>query len=244
MFYEFLPGWGALGGIYRGFSPPAPASDEVVDPEYSVNYEAGTRLVKGKSRAELVGFYNDYSNMTDVCTLSSGCVTDNLDRQFDAGKARIYGLEAFAGHDVQLPLELQMPITFSYTLTYGEFLSDFQSADPIYGDVSQGDAIPYLPRHQANLSWALEHRFAGINASGTFVGQMRERASSGDFETGWTTDEQLWLDVGVYAKPIKWLKIYGNLRNVTNTANLVGRRPYGARVNAPRWLQVGAQAEF
>ena len=29
-----------------------------------------------------------------------------------------------------------------------------------------------------------------------------------------------------------------------NAQNIVGRRPYGARVNAPRWLQVGLKAEF
>lgn len=49
-----------------------------------------------RTRAELIGFFNDYSNLTDVCTLSSGGLDSNLDRQFDAGKANVYGIEASA----------------------------------------------------------------------------------------------------------------------------------------------------
>ena len=58
------------------------------------------------------------------------------------------------------------------------------------------------------------------------------------------TDDQTWADFGGYVAPFKWLRFYANLRNAFNAQNIVGRRPYGARVNAPRWLQVGLKAEF
>lgn len=244
-YYALRDDLGALAGVYRGFSPPAPGTAGA-KPEYSVNYEAGARFSRGRSRAELVGFFNDYSNLTDVCSLSGGCVTTNLDRQFDAGRARIYGLEAFAVHTSRVGA-FAIPLSAAYTLSNGEFLTTFTSADPIYGTVRRGDELPYIPRHQLNVTAAAEHRVAGVNASFTYVAAMRERAGSAPLSAqaeSMATDEQVWLDLGGYVKPLRWLRLYANLRNATGVAYIVGRRPYGARVNAPRWLQVGAKVEF
>lgn len=244
LFYEILPDLGALAGVYRGFSPPAPGSDETVSPEYSVNYEAGARYSKDRTRLEAIGFFNDYQNLTDVCTLASGCVNENLDRQFDAGRARIYGVEAYGTYDAKLPKGFTLPLTLAYTFSQGEFLTSFQSQDPIYGSVGSGDKIPYLPPHQLSTTVALEHRYGGVNAAFNYVAPMREAPGTGDLEDTMATDEQLWLDAGVFGRPLSWLTIYGNVRNVTGAQNLVSRRPYGARVNAPRWVQVGAKAQF
>lgn len=243
-FYEVLPDFGVLAGVYRGFSPPPPASSSDVSPEYSVNYEGGVRYGKGRTRLEAIAFYNDYQNMTDICTLSSGCVDVGLDEQFDAGRARIYGVELYASHEAKLPYGFVLPATLAYTLSQGEFTNTFESQDPIYGSVTAGDEVPYLPPHQLNLTLALEHRYGGINAALNYVARMRESAGSGELTEARATDEQFWLDVGLFGRPLPWLTIYANLRNVTGEANLVGRRPYGARVNAPRWFQLGAKAEF
>jgi Fe(3+) dicitrate transport protein len=242
-YYEVVPHLGVLGGVYRGFSPPAPGSDANVKPEYSVNYELGTRYMRGGTHAELIGFYNDYQNLTDVCTLASGCLAANLDRQFDAGKARIYGVEASAGHTQRVGA-FQFPATVAYTLTQGEFASDFTSADPIYGVVRKGDELPYIPRHQLNVTIAAEHRRAGVNGAFTYVAPMREQAGNVAIERAIATDEQAWLDLGAYVNVLRWLRVYANLRNATGAEYIVGRRPYGARPNAPRWLQVGMKLTF
>lgn len=242
-YYALFDQLGLLAGVYRGFSPPAPGSDTHVKPEYSVNYEAGARYARGASRAELIGFYNDYSNLTDICTLASGCVTTNLDRQFDAGEARIYGLEAFAAHEAHIGA-LRLPATAAYTLTNGEFLNDFTSQDPIYGAVRRGDEIPYVPRHQLNVTLAVEHHRGGVNGAVTYVAPMREQAGSAPIERAVATDEQVWADVGAYVNVFRWLRVYTNLRNAFGAQNIVGRRPYGARPNAPRWLQVGLKVQF
>ncbi len=238
---------GALAGVYRGFSPPPPGSDARVRPEYSVNYEAGFRYTRRKARAEVIGFFNDYSNLTDVCTLASGCVSTNLDRQFDAGEARIYGVEASASHEQRIG-EVRLPATLAYTLTHGEFRNDFTSSDPIYGTVRKGDAIPYIPLHQLNVTLAAEHRRGGINGAITWVAPMRERAGSESIQTaldnGAATDEQVLLDLGGWIGVARWLRVYANLRNALGGEYIVGRRPYGARVNAPRWLQVGVKMEL
>ncbi len=242
-YYELLRNLGVLAGVYRGFSPPAPGSEAHVKPEYSVNYEAGARYTRGSSRAEIIGFYNDYSNLTDVCTLASGCVTTNLDRQFDAGEARIYGIEASAAHEQRFR-QFRFPASVAYTYTYGEFLNDFTSQDPIYGVVRKGDQIPYIPRHQLNLTLAAEHRRGGINGAVTYVAPMREQAGNQPIDQALATDEQVYLDLGGYVNVLRWLRVYANLRNALGAENIIGRRPYGARPNAPRWLQVGVKVSF
>lgn len=242
-YYQLLEPVGVLAGVHRGFSPPPPGSEASVKPEYSVSYEAGARYTRKATRAELIGFYNDYSNLTDVCTFASGCVTGNVDRQFDAGKARIYGLEAFVSHEQRFA-SVRVPVTAAYTLTYGEFLNDFTSADPIYGVVRSGDEVPYIPRNQLNVTAAAEHRRGGINGAVSYIARMREQAGNVPLERAVATDEQVWVDLGGYVNVLRWLRVYTNLRNAFGAENIVGRRPYGARVNAPRWLQVGVKLQF
>ncbi|HVJ93642.1 MAG TPA: TonB-dependent receptor [Labilithrix sp.] len=242
-YYAILRDFGVLAGVYRGFSPPAPGSDANVKPEYSVSYEAGARYTHGRTRAELIGFLSDYSNLTDVCTLASGCVSTNLDRQFDAGKALIYGLEAYATHEQRFGA-FRAPVSAAYTLTYGELQNDFTSADPIYGVVRKGDELPYIPRHQLVVTAAVEHARAGLNGVVGYVAPMREQAGNVPLDKALATDEQVWLDLGAYVNVFRWLRLYTNLRNVLGAENIVGRRPYGARPNAPRWFQVGLKLNF
>ena len=110
--------------------------------------------------------------------------------------------------------------------------------------MKRGDAIPYIPNHQLNIAAAAEHTRFGVNGSLTYIGQMREQAGSLPIAQSLATDEQLWLDVGAYITMFRWLRIYANVRNVMGAENIIGRRPYGARPNAPRWAQVGVKLSF
>jgi Fe(3+) dicitrate transport protein len=242
-FYAITRDFGVLAGVHRGFSPPAPGASEQTDPELSVNYEAGARFSKKRARAELVGFYNDYSNLTDVCTLSSGCLNAALDRQFDAGKARIYGFEAFAEHEIPLG-ELRFPLTVSYTLTRAEFQNDFQSEDPIFGDVESGDELPYVPRHQLYASVGVETQRVGGALAMTYVSRMREEAGSEPLSEVLATDELLLLDASAKYRVLPPLTLYATAKNLLDSHYIVSRRPFGARPNAPRWIQVGMKLAF
>ena len=241
-YYAFTDYVGILAGVYRGFSPPPPG-DDAAKPEYSVNYEGGARVSSGAKRLEVIGFFNDYSNLTDVCTLSSSCVETQLDSQFSAGRAHIYGLEAYAAYDFKAGA-VKLPVTLAYTLTRSKFMSDFESADPIYGSVQRGDQLPYIPRHQGSVTLGAELDYAGVALAGYHIGRMREEASRGSLDDAFVTDTQDWLDLSAFVKPFRALSIYGNLRNVTGASRIAGRRPFGARPNPPRWLQVGAKLAF
>jgi Fe(3+) dicitrate transport protein len=260
-YYGLTESLGVLAGVYRGFSPPAPGGArggpgelvllETVDSELSVNYEAGARLSNEPLRAEVIGFYNDYSNLSDVCTLSSGCRDQDLDRQFDAGRARIYGLEAFFAHELQA-LGLSFPLSVAYTLTFAEFANTFESQDPIFQpdpelrreQVEAGDELPYVPRHQLNASFAVESERVAATIGLNYVSKMREQPGPGEIEASLHTDEQVVVDVGGALKILRPLTLYTNVRNLFDSHQIVSRRPYGARPNAPRWVQVGAKVTF
>lgn len=248
-----LPGVGAayrigeagnvFAGIYRGFSPPAPGNPDSAGPELSTNYEAGFRYLDQPTRAEVIGYYNDYSNLTDICTQSSGCSDTAVDTQFSAGRAKIYGLEAYAAQDIPTGA-MKWLFSAAYTLTLTEFLRSFDSVNPSFGSVRAGDELPYVPRHQAHASVALESPRADAYATATYVSKMRERAGSGSLEGALTTDAQLTFDIGARFRFLPRLELYANARNLLDSAYLVSRRPYGARPNAPRWLQFGVVARF
>lgn len=235
---------GVLAGVYRGFSPTAPGQSRTNRPETSVNYEAGARFSRRGIRAEVIGFFNSYSNLTDVCTFSNGCVAENLDRQFDAGRARIYGVEAYGETELQLGDDFVLPTRASYTYTNSEFLNAFNSQDPILGNVVRGDQLPYIPYHQLALSAGLERRQWALNVSGTYVGTMREVAGQGPAEAGQLTDSYFLLGASGSYKVTRWLKLYLTGNNLLNQAYIASRRPYGARPGAPLMVNLGAKAEF
>ena len=155
------------------------------------------------------------------------------------------GLEAYAEHEFDAgPVKLLPSAT--YTLTLTEFLETFESDDPLFGSVTKGDEMPYVPRHQGRVNLALEVGPFGAYGSGSYVAKMREEAGAEPLSRALTTDAQLTVDAGVsytFELPVR-TRVYLQGRNISNEHDLVSRRPYGARPNAPRWIQVGAKAEF
>ena len=240
-YYELTQTLGVLAGVYRGFSPPPPGKPDG-KPEYSVNYEAGARMTSDRLRVEAIGFYNDYQNLTDICTQASGCANTELDRQFDAGKARIYGAEGYIAGSVPLAERVDLPFKLGYTYTRARFDRTFSSEDPIYGDVKRGYEMPYVPRHQLSASAGVEHRLFSVNALLNYVSRMREIAGKGAFTL--PTDEQFVVDASATVKLPYNVQLYLHVRNIFDSAYIVSRRPYGARPNAPRWVQAGVRVSF
>jgi Fe(3+) dicitrate transport protein len=236
--YEF----GLLGGVYQGFSPIPPGQSANVTPEKSLNFEWGARWSpEPLVRVEVIGFFNDYANLSNVCTFSSGCTGDDIDRQFDAGEATIAGLEAYADAEIRLPHDLTLPARVAYTFTKATFDTTFDSADPIFGEVEEGDEVPYVPEHQLSAAVGLEHAWAGGDVSGTFVSAMRETAGTGEPLPFETTDAHFLLDATAYVRPFSFWKIYAVGRNLLDMDYVASHRPYGARPGAPLWVQIGTK---
>ena len=234
---------GVVGGVYRGYSPPPPGSTLRAHAEDAINWEGGLRWSSKRLRAEVIGFFNDYRNLTDICTLSNCGVTAE-DRQFDGGAVNVYGAESFVETEVRTDIGVAIPLRLSYTLTRTRFLSSFNSADPQFGDVVEGDELPYVPRHQLAAMVGAETKRWGIAAQALYISRMRERAGQGPMQTELSTDESVVLDVSGSVKITSWLTLYMNARNLTNQAYLVGRRPFGARPGAPRTIQAGLKVDL
>jgi Fe(3+) dicitrate transport protein len=243
-YYAITRELGVLAGVHRGFSPSTPENAKTQDPEKSINYEAGARYTRGPLRGEVIGFYNDYSNLIGYCTVSEGCTADRLDQQTSAGRAKIYGVEVLAGHEVPAG-PVKLPLSLAYTFTRAEFGETFQSVNPSWGLVKKGDPIPYVPAHQLRATAGVEGKPAGGNVAFTYVASVREgeiTTPNGTLEL--KTDDQYLVDANVWAQVWGPFKLYVNAQNLLNSTYVVARRPFGARPNAPRWVQVGLKAAF
>jgi Fe(3+) dicitrate transport protein len=58
------------------------------------------------------------------------------------------------------------------------------------------------------------------------------------------TDKLNIMDVGAHANVARNVQLYVVVKNVLDEVGIVSYRPFGARPNAPRWLQVGARWAF
>ena len=152
----FIPGFGLnysfnnnvsmFGGLHKGYSPPG--SSEGQKAEESINLEIGTRLSYKKFNSELIFYQNNYTNLLGNDLAATGGFGE-LD-PFNAGKALVNGLEFLLRTNLLENNEVSVPFSLSYTHTNAKFLSDFGSTQDIWGEVSNGDRIPYIPKHQLN----------------------------------------------------------------------------------------------
>ncbi|NRA43191.1 MAG: TonB-dependent receptor, partial [Pseudomonadales bacterium] len=67
VFYSISDQLGVLLGVNKGFSPNGPGASDDVDPEQSINYEWGVRYNREQLKAEVIGFFSDYSNLIGRC---------------------------------------------------------------------------------------------------------------------------------------------------------------------------------
>lgn len=243
--YELVPGFGLLGGVHRGFSPVAPGQSNEVLPETSVNYEAGARYSQEDtgSLVELVGFFSDYNNLSGQCSFSTGCSDEDLDRQFNAGEVDVYGVEFASAYEAKVA-SLKIPIRLAYTWTTNEFLTDFSSKNPQYGEVLAGDSLPYVPQHQASLFVGVGQEAWHLNVATTYTSEMLEEAGLFEDDDVLKTDSLFFVDLKADYTIFDGFKIYGKVDNVLNTQPIVSRRPFGARPSRPFLSQAGVKYAF
>jgi Fe(3+) dicitrate transport protein len=238
---DLVGGLGLIAGVHEGFSPIAPGQPESVRAERSTNYEGGLRWMRneGQSHVEAIAFYDDYRNLVGDCTLSSGCDTAQLDRQFNAGEANIVGLEALVAHRVEVGSSLAFPLRATYTFTSARFATSFTSEDPILGVVEEGDALPYVPMHQLGLSAGAGTDRWGATALFSYTSALPEEAAAPG--EGLQTDAVLNLDLAGSVVMWRTLELWARIDNVTGQRSIVSRRPYGARPSKPLGGMIGVR---
>lgn len=232
-----------IAGAHRGFASPVPGS--AIDPETSWNYEAGIRLGNTRWRAELIGFFNDYSNLVGTCTASSGggC---NIGDQFSGGKVDVKGIEVLAGRTLGSIAThgFEVPVSVAYTYTDSRFRSSFASSYEPWGDVVEGDRLPYQPDHQITVNAGVDAGRARFDATLNYVSKARAVAGQGAIPVAERIDDRAIVDVSAEFDLAPQFSVFGTVRNVFDTVYQVGLSPSGYRPGAPRIAMGGIKARF
>jgi Fe(3+) dicitrate transport protein len=243
--YAFNDYYSVFGGVHKGFAPPSPGSTND-DNEESINYELGARY-NDIVNLEIVGFFNEYSNLLGECTLSSGCAGGQVGDQFNAGEVDAYGVEFALGYDVAPVFNVSnvsLPINFNYTYTKAEFQTDFVSAFGEWGNVSAGDELPYIPEHQFYISAGVVAPLWEVKVAGKYVDEMRTQAGSGSIPAGQGTDAHFIVDVAGEYEIFNNTRLFGTIENLFDKEYVAARRPAGARPGKPMIALAGIKFQF
>ncbi len=242
--YQLNSWLGLLAGVHQGFGPVSPGQSDDIKPEKSVNYEAGARVNWQDTKLELIGFFNDYENLTGECTLSGGCTDALLSRQFNGGEVEIFGLEAVLSQRIEGPWETEMTLNVSYTLTRSEFQTSFSSDNPQFGDVTEGDELAYVPQHQGALTLGVKKGPWSLDISGTYVGTMRDIAGQGSIPETERIDDRVVVDLASSYTLSARALVYLTVQNLLDSEYVLSRRPFGVRPGRPFHFLAGFKYNF
>lgn len=237
--YQLLPAASVFFGVHKGFAPPS--AELYQKPESSVNMELGTRVSIGKFKAELIGFYNNYSNMLGSDLAASG--GSGTLEQFNVGEARVKGAEFLVQYQ-PLPhtCSLRLPLQLSYTYTDTEMRNSFESHS--WGNVVRGDEIPYIFKHALNMQLGIEYKWFYANIGARYNSDMRTSPGQGTIAEREKVPANLILDASVNVLVNKYLTLRLNAINLTNRVYLTSRHPAGLRAGHPFGIYAGANVQF
>ncbi len=238
--YNF-PNISIFGGVHKGFSPPGNQEGQL--PEESINYELGSRFSYGGFSGELVGFFNDFSNLLGSDLAATGG-TGSLE-QFNAGEVNVAGLELLFNYDILADTKnFRLPVTLGYTLTNTEFLNSFGSDEDLWGEVTAGDELPYIPKHQLNATVSLEHSKFELNLSGRYNGEFRTMAGSGPIPAEELVPSNFVLDFAGKYNYNQNISLTLNVLNMLDETYAVARVPAGLRPGHPFGIFAGIALRY
>ena len=241
----FIPGIGVnytinnkfsiFGGIHKGYSPPGSSIGQ--KSEESLNLELGGRFSINRVNAEIIAYQNDYSNLLGNDLAATGGFGE-LD-PFNAGKALVNGLEILLTSDFVENKNISVPFSLTYTLTNSKFLTDFGSTQDIWGEVSYGDRIPYIPQHQLNSNIGIKTNKFEINFNGNYNGKFSTIAD-GSVEI----PSYFIFDISFKYKVRSGITYTSKIINLFDEKYAVSRAPAGLRPGHPFGIYTGLEYKF
>lgn len=237
---ELIPGLGAnykinreiaiFGGIHKGFAPGGTRPEE--EAEQSINYELGTRFNFNGFSGEIVGFFNDYSNLLGSDLNATGG-TGSLE-QFNAGEVNVAGFELLLNYNLlQNNSKFDLPLNFAYTYTDTEFQNNFESGIGIWGEVSAGDEMPYISKHQFNFGASFITDKFQINANARYRGEFRTQAGTGSIPQNQKVGSNFVIDLSGEYQLTNNFSLTANMINLLDNSYEVARVPAGLRTGHP-----------
>ncbi|MEP2650481.1 MAG: TonB-dependent receptor [Paraglaciecola sp.] len=247
-YYGINDNSGVFGGVHQGFVPTSPIQSVDIKIEKSINYELGWRYEANGNKAEVVGFFSDYSNLKESCSISAGCDTDV---EFNAGAVDIYGIEASFSDNFEINKQYSVPLAIVYTHTQSSFKETFYSDFEQWGFVTAGDSLPYLAKNMLSISLGLTAENWQVAMLVNYTDEMPEVAQTaltGDIRdstlAGLHTESTLVVDMSASYELNHNSQFYMKLDNLLDSTDIVSRRPFGARPSKPRQVSIGYKYRF
>jgi len=241
-----------FGGVFRGFSPVDPINrlKNGLKEETSIGFELGARYKDAPKAfaAEAVLFLT----RIDDLVVNSSVGGTGTGSAANLGKAQTAGLELQANYDHGLAKgwAVQTPMYIAATYTDARFMSSVGSddAESIFAGAKHDNMLPYIPK--ANISFGLGAIYKKISANidANFVSRAYADGSnnacicSGDGtpnERFGNIDSRLVVDGALGYQYSNKLRMFANIRNMTNNKYLVSRQPHGPRPGAPLTVMGG-----
>ena len=135
--------------------------------------------------------------------------------------------------------KINIPFSLSYTLTNAKFLTDFGSTQDIWGEVSNGDRIPYIPQHQLNSSISFEANKFELNLNANYNGKF-STVADGSIEI----PSYLIFDVSFKYKLRSDITLKSKILNLFDNKYAVSRAPAGLRPGHPFGIYTGFEYKF
>ena len=224
-----------FGGIHKGYSPPGSSDGQKA--EQSINSELGARLSFNNVNSEIIFFQNNYSNLLGNDLAATGGFGE-LD-PFNAGEALVNGFEFLLRSNLIDNDKTMIPLSLSYTLTNAKFLTDFGSTQDIWGEVRDGDRIPYIPQHQFNSSLSIQTKDYEINLSANYNGKF-STVANGSLEI----PSYLVFDISFIYNLRSDLIFRSKILNLFDKKYSVSRAPAGLRPGHPFGIYTGFEYKF
>jgi Fe(3+) dicitrate transport protein len=236
--YNLNDSYNVFASVHKGFSPPGTTVGE--DSESSVNSEIGVRLNKKRLTGELVAYYNGFSNLQGSDNMSSGGTgTGDL---FNAGKASVKGIEFLLSYEMLNSKTVKLPVSLTYTLTDTHLDSNFTSS--IWGNVVEGDEIPYVAKNQFTILAGLEYKKFNVALSGKYTDAIRTVAGQGTIAANEKVNNNFIIDASAKYFLTKKVALMSNIINLLDSKYAVSRVPAGLRPGHPFGINAGIMARF
>ena len=250
-----------LGGIHKGFSPPGMPSFTATSGqariETSVNYELGYHFEKNGYTAQVVGFFNNYSNILGSDNMSGGGA--GTGDMFNAGNAHIQGIEiSFEGNllsNKNNPSGLSFPVSLAYTFTDARFQETFINGGGDWGTgrINQGDIIPFITPHLLTANVGVSNQKFDITLSSRFTGITRVKPGADapiipnnlvKYADVNALAGFLIIDLSTNYDVTKSVTAFATINNLTNSKAIVANLPQGYRPNMPLSFNTGLKIRF
>ena len=188
----------------------------------------------------MIGFYSDFSNKAENCSVGSPCSNGATSGSFVTGEAEISGVE-FQLQTGTRAGEFYLPVSLTYTFTQAEI-----SKDNAASGLKKGEQLKDVPENQMSFRTGMEHPSGWDNyLVATYVDEMCVSAGCNNTATKLDETESLFLVdfISRYALTAS-ADVFLKVDNLFDERQIVSRLPDGAMANLPRTASLGISVNF